>query len=185
MLTLALLIMASTNCPPDVLRIEQGVEGSRLEFFVAENTKGECVPHGLWVEYSSDNKPRLKAHFNYGISIGEWTFYRPGGKIEKLVNYNEKGKEHGECSYWYSNGQKWQWGYFCNGRQCGEWIQWWDTGFLKSRAVWQDGKLNGLIVNYYPNGQKAARGQMNMDKKTGLWIWWNDAGKETKRKVIK
>lgn len=185
MLTLLFLLLGNTTCNPNISVVET-LDDVKVVYHVTKNSNGECVPHGIWVEYCpSSSKARMTGHFNFGIPVQEWSWHDCNkGLIKSSGNYNDAGQEHGKWSFWYSNGARWQTGYFCKGLQCGEWVQWWPNGNLKSKAVWQSGKLNGRIINYYPSGQKSAEGQMNMDKKLGHWTWWDNKGNVIREKIL-
>jgi len=183
MLTLQLLFLVVASCNTDVQQVEK-LDSTIIKYYVDTNDKDECVPHGKWIEYNSNGSIRIRASFHYGNPNGKWKYYRRNGKIEKRITYNKKGVEHGLATYWYANGQKWQEGFYCSGELCGEWIQWWKTGIIKSKVVWQSGRINGRILSYYPNGQLAAFGNMNMDERIGEWIWMDNTGTITKEEIF-
>lgn len=177
----ALIAVSITNCNPNLIKTV--IDNNNVEFNIAENENGECVPHGKWKEIYPSGYVRLIAEYKFGKRNGNWIWYRRNGKFEKTGEF-EEDTESGLWQYYNNDGRLIMRGWFCSGKQCGTWTQIWDNGKTRSRITWQSGKINGRIINYYPNGSVSAIGQMNQDKRVGEWIWFDSFGNVIKRKQI-
>ncbi|MHA2280135.1 MAG: toxin-antitoxin system YwqK family antitoxin [Promethearchaeota archaeon] len=184
MLSFCLLLVASAaDCTPDLPKSMIDNDGNTVEFFVAENQDGMCVPHGEWAEIYPTGQVKLKGSYQYGEQHGKWVWWFANGETERTGEF-KNGVEIGHWTFWHSSGKKMQEGYFCSGQQCSKWTQWWSNGNLRSEIVWQSGKINGSVINYFPNGHKAVTGQANQDKKVGEWIWWDNEGNVIAKKDL-
>ena len=100
--------------------------------------------------------------------------YKDGTKKQRAMFIN--GKEHGECSGWYENGQI-HYRYQCReGKQHGKAIQWSRFGKKKQEAFFEDGKLNGKWIQWHENGRKKEEIEYVQGQKHGKWSVWYENG---------
>lgn len=75
------------------------------------------------------------------------------GKLREIGHW-EKGLQNGLFESWTQEGILIDHGLFKDGQRDGETIQYWaDSGKLKIKANYRNGKLNGLVEQYYPSGK--------------------------------
>ena len=67
-------------------------------------------------------------------------------------------------------------GKILKGKEEGEWTWWWDNGQLYFRNQWKNGKVEGPAEWYYENGQLYLRGHYRDDEKVGKWEYYNKDG---------
>jgi hypothetical protein len=64
-----------------------------LEFYDfirgAWNTMGaRRVRQGQWIENYPNHKPRYEGFYKNGLKYGKFTYYRPDGSIDKIIEYH-------------------------------------------------------------------------------------------------
>lgn len=67
-------------------------------------------------------------------------------------------------------------GYYDNGKQTGEWTMWYDNGQRASIDHYKDGLQNGLHISWYANGAKAIEGNYREGQREGIWHRWDPNG---------
>jgi antitoxin component YwqK of YwqJK toxin-antitoxin module len=60
-------------------------------------------------------------------------------------------------------------GDYLNGKEDGEWRNYWDNGVIKNKSTFKNGKLNGDWVSYTPQKSLILEGKYKDDLKIGEW----------------
>jgi antitoxin component YwqK of YwqJK toxin-antitoxin module len=60
-------------------------------------------------------------------------------------------------------------GEYQNGKEEGEWRNFWDNGVIKNKSTFKNGKLNGDWFSYTPQKTLIVEGKYQNDLKTGEW----------------
>jgi MORN repeat variant len=76
-------------------------------------------------------------------------------------------------------------GYYDNGKQSGEWTMWYNNGQRASIDHYKNGVQNGLHVSWYANGSKAIEGNYSNGEREGIWHRWDPNGLRTWTDVYK
>ena len=67
-------------------------------------------------------------------------------------------------------------GQYHDGKQDGEWTLWYDNGQKASIDHYKDGVQDGEHTGWYTNGKISAMGQYKDGKRDGVWKRWDRAG---------
>jgi antitoxin component YwqK of YwqJK toxin-antitoxin module len=101
----------------------------------------------------------------------------PGGQerwCQKMVN-GEAVKE-GPFEIYRGEGTLMMKGEYHDGKQSGEWTMWYDNGQKASIDHYKDGVQDGAHIGWYSNGKISAMGQYKDGKREGVWKRWDAQG---------
>ena len=76
-------------------------------------------------------------------------------------------------------------GEYHNGKQSGEWTMWYDNGQKKSIDHYKEGVQDGEHTGWYTNGKIAAIGMYKNGKREGVWKRWNPKDSRTGKRPIR
>ena len=77
-------------------------------------------------------------------------------------------------------------GKFDNGKQVGEWFEYYDDGSLYWRLEYKDGKkVDGLFKMYHKNGSIKSKVIYKNDKPFTNWVYFNEDGKKEREDIYK
>ena len=79
--------------------------------------------------------------------------YHENGKLWVESRYNSNGKEHGQKTIYYDNGQLYKNMSLNNGIIEGEFKQYYKNGVVSIQSIYKSGKKNGYCKMYYENGE--------------------------------
>ena len=71
----------------------------------------------------------------------------------KTITHEINGKQNGESTKWYNNGQLYVQKFYIDGKKNGEYKEWHANGQLSVQTTYIDGNLNGEFKRWYANGQ--------------------------------
>lgn len=83
------------------------------------------------------------------------------------------------------NGDRMLEGYYDDGKQTGEWTMWYNNGQRASIDHYKNGLQDGLHVSWYANGAKAIEGNYRDGKREGVWHRWGPNGLHTWTDIYK
>ena len=66
---------------------------------------------------------------------------------------NDNNERHGECKWWYENGQLRAHSFYVNGKRHGEYKSWWGNGQLSVHCFYVNGEWHGEYKWWYRGGQ--------------------------------
>ena len=72
-----------------------------------------------------------------------------------------------------------------DGKQVGEWTTWYQNGQRSAIDQFQEGLQDGLHLSWYDNGQPAAQGTYVKGKREGTWKRWDSNGFRNWNEVYK
>ena len=67
-------------------------------------------------------------------------------------------------------------GNYHDGKQSGEWTMWYNNGQRASVDHYTNGVQNGIHTSWYVNGSKAIEGEYRDGKREGVWHRWDPNG---------
>jgi hypothetical protein len=76
-------------------------------------------------------------------------------------------------------------GVYRDGRQEGEWTTWYENGQLSAVDHYHDGLQNGLHTSWYAHGVKAIEGEYRNGKREGVWTLWDPSGLSNHRQIYR
>lgn len=105
---------------------------------------GEPPPKGeeLWCQKMVNGE---------AVKEGPFWLYRPDGPLMMKGEYHD-GKQNGEWTLWYDNGQKASIDHYKNGLQDGEHIGWYTNGKISAMGQYKDGKREGVWKRWDAQG---------------------------------
>ena len=86
-------------------------------------------PHGTWITFFPDGRPRWKGNKKEGLSHGPYIMWYPNGK-KKMEGSYKNGQKEGLSTIWHINGEKWKEQKHKLGKPVGIWKTWNDQGVL-------------------------------------------------------
>ena len=63
------------------------------------------------------------------------------------------------------------------GKENGEWSSWYENGQLKDKGSYKNALMNQSWEGYYKTGQIKYKGDYDLDNKTNKWTYWAHNGK--------
>ncbi|MFD1261527.1 toxin-antitoxin system YwqK family antitoxin [Entomomonas asaccharolytica] len=105
------------------------------------------------------------------------TWYKNGQKQYQSF-YNEKGVLDGVIQAWYDSGILKLKGQYDNGKKAGQWTEWHANGRVKSQVDYINNVLSGSYKKWYENGQQHTLGSYKNGLLNGLWIAWGSKGEK-------
>lgn len=120
--------------------------GDSAPFACPDGTQkmGEAPPNGeeLWCQKMVDGQP---------VKEGPFLLYRSEGPLMMKGEYHD-GKQDGEWTLWYDNGQKKSIDHYKNGLEDGEHIGWYTNGKISAMGQYKDGKREGVWKRWDAQG---------------------------------
>jgi antitoxin component YwqK of YwqJK toxin-antitoxin module len=97
------------------------------------------------------------------------------------------GKEVKEGAFvlYRPDGDKMLEGEYHDGKQSGEWTQWYDNGQKASIDHYKDGVQDGDHIGWYTNGKISAQGKFKNGKRDGVWKRWDANGFKNWEEIYK
>ena len=99
-----------------------------------------------------------------------------GSEVWCAKTVDGKEVKEGPIVIYRDNGAEMLRGEYHDGKQSGEWTQWYDDGTKASIDHYQDGLQNGEHIGWYTNGKISAKGQFKNGKREGVWKRWDQQG---------
>lgn len=108
-------------------------------------------------------------------------FYENGNP--KSVNYYSsiEKKQKLKTELFYKNGALKMSGYFRNNQKHGQWLYYYENGFIADEAWFLNGKLHGRSSSSYKNGVLRSNGYYEHGKKIREWTYFDESGKLKKK----
>jgi antitoxin component YwqK of YwqJK toxin-antitoxin module len=140
------------------------------------------------ITYYDDNVTiKRRGPYLDSIPIGMHHFYRPNGKPERAVRYNNQGirtaegslnendKREGEWKTYFETGELRSTGQYLNDYQHGQWLYYFQDGKREQTGNFRNGIMDGEWKWYYPNGQLWREEIYTRNRQNGLSIEYSDS----------
>lgn len=105
-----------------------------------------------WYDPETRSLRQAEGELRFGLRLGEWTFWHRNQSIEKKGRYDDQGRE------------------------TGEWVEYYPNQIEKARMTFVAGKLEGLMQVWHEKGTLASKGNYAGGKRVGLWETFHDNG---------
>src|SRR5215469_11077627 len=113
---------APFTCPPGTKAMgAPPPEGQ--ERWCQKMVKGEPVKEGPFEIYRAEGTLMMKGEYHDGKQTGEWTMWYDNGQKASIDHYKD-GVQDGEHIGWYNNGKISAMGQYKDGKREGEWKRW-------------------------------------------------------------
>jgi antitoxin component YwqK of YwqJK toxin-antitoxin module len=99
-----------------------------------------------------------------------------GSEIACVKTVNGQDVKEGPFIVYRDDGSKMMQGEYHDGKQSGEWTQWYDNGQKASIDHYKDGVQDGEHTGWYTNGKISAIGIYKDGKREGVWKRWDPQG---------
>jgi antitoxin component YwqK of YwqJK toxin-antitoxin module len=140
-----------------------------------------------WVveEFTDSAKRISEKRYRNQQPHGQWTFYYPDGKTEKVKETYEAGKLHGVRYEYFSTGklsreETWKFSLLN-----GPFKSYYPSGKVESEGEFRSHRKHGLFTAYYENGNIKEQGEYIADKKHKEWKEFDEQGNVVKTYVFK
>jgi antitoxin component YwqK of YwqJK toxin-antitoxin module len=110
----------------------------------------------------------------------------PDGSDKLVCTYKVKGDNKElifEVQY-YANGNKEYEGEYKDSLKHGDWIYWYENGFVWSEGFFYENKSDGIRKVYHENGQLYYEGEYDKGKQIGKWIFYDENGQRIKEETF-
>lgn len=107
----------------------------------------------------------------------------PTGDTLSLETYRN-GKEHGEWKQFYDRGKKKSIRHFVNGKKHGAYREWWPDGSRKQEYEFKDGEYDGVLKEWEASGQLLRESTYLQGHEEGAQKAWYPNGKIRSNYVI-
>ncbi|MFH1680575.1 MAG: hypothetical protein ABIH26_08015 [Candidatus Eisenbacteria bacterium] len=143
---------------------------------------GDWVRHGKYAEWDTNGTKRVEGRYADGQPHGRWIRYSPSGSREEETRY-ERGVFQGEYVQWFADtGVMKRRVRFLDGRMHGRYEERHPNGETAQYGEFVEGRPAGPFTQYYPTGEKRRRGEYGEPfKEEGEWVTWNMDGSESDR----
>ena len=163
--------------PPTIVRHETLPEKYsdgkiRTEREVARFSDNHFEADGFYREFYPSGKPFVVGEFRRGRQHGEWTYSFDNGQVNRKATY-KNGQPDGAWEVYRTDGTMAAKRGFRDGQRHGEWISYDKTGKQPMREEHYDnGKADGVWKNWFPNAklkQQISFKQGNRDEVSTEW----------------
>jgi antitoxin component YwqK of YwqJK toxin-antitoxin module len=150
----------------------------RVERQVARFSDNHFEADGFYREYYPNGKPFVVGEFRLGRQHGEWTYSYDNGQVNRKAVYKD-GQPDGTWEVFRADGTLLAKRGFKDGQRHGEWIEFDSTGKQPLReSHYGDGKADGAWKVWYPNGQMKQQVNFKQGKREGLSEEWLEKGEK-------
>jgi antitoxin component YwqK of YwqJK toxin-antitoxin module len=134
---------------------------------------------GPSTHYHPDGTLQHSGDYVDGKPLGWHTEYHPNGKVRQKV-FNDEQNVRRSYATWNDQGiQTVQWQWDGQGREQGDFKEWYKNGQLKEQKTYKDGKLEGSLRTWYDNGQMNTSVAYRDDLTQGIGRFWAQDGSLT------
>jgi hypothetical protein len=130
---------ASFTCPPGTQAMGEPPPNGQ-EQWCQKMVNGEAVKQGPFELYRGEGGLMMKGQYVDGKQDGEWTMWYDNGQKASTDHY-KSGLQDGEHIGWYTNGKISAMGKYKDGKREGVWKRWDPQGFRNWEEVYKDDKL--------------------------------------------
>ena len=124
------------------------------------------------------DKPFVEGQYQRGRQHGEWTYYFDNGKVNRKAIYNN-GQPDGAWDVFRTDGTLSAKRSFKNGIRDGEWITYDETGKKPLREEhYVNGKADGVWKVWFPSGKLKQQAGFKEGMRHGQTIEWNENGEK-------
>jgi len=145
---------------------------------------------GSVFEFYDNGQKKLNGRYRNGTKNGKWTWWNEDGGTDSTGSY-KNGLMNGQWEFYFSNGKLNGKGQYKDGNgsirgvskiprngRYGIWTFWYESGEVKEKQNWKNGKIQGINTHWYRNGQKKEEGHYIESKMVGLWTLWYENGQK-------
>jgi hypothetical protein len=108
---------------PDGAELKGSPPPEGTEIWCEKDVGGVPVKDGIFVVYNLNGDRMIEGYYHDGKQTGEWTMWYNNGQRASLDHYTN-GVQDGEHVSWYANGSKAIEGRYRDGKREGEWRRW-------------------------------------------------------------
>jgi antitoxin component YwqK of YwqJK toxin-antitoxin module len=162
----------------DVVNEEYEGGSPRVQRQVARFSDDHFEADGYYREFYPNGKPFVQGEFRRGRQHGEWTYSFDNGQLNRKATYNN-GQPDGAWEVYRADGTLFAKRGFREGMRHGEWITYDATGKQPLREErYDNGKADGVWKFWYPNGQQRQEINFKQGKKNGVNREWTEKGEK-------
>jgi antitoxin component YwqK of YwqJK toxin-antitoxin module len=179
-----LLDEAEEVAPPTVVGRETVTEKyeadgkPRIERQVARYSDNHFEPDGFHREFYPNGKPFVVGEYRRGRQHGEWTYSFDNGQVNRKATYKD-GQPDGAWEVFRADGTLSAKRGFVEGKRHGEWITYAADGKQPLREEHYDqGKAEGTWKTWFPNGQMKQQVSFKQGKRHGVSSEWTEKGEK-------
>jgi antitoxin component YwqK of YwqJK toxin-antitoxin module len=129
---------STPSCPPGTQAMGEPPPNGQ-EMWCQKTVNGQPVKEGPFVLYRPDGSLMMRGEYRDGKQNGEWTMWYDNGQKASIDHYKD-GVQDGEHIGWYTNGKISAIGQYRNGKREGVWKRWDPQGFRNWEEVYKDDK---------------------------------------------
>ncbi len=114
--------------------------------------------------YDAQGRLIFTGGYKEEVPVGIHRFYDTTGTVENAYLYNELGQKKSEGII------------DDQGRKRGNWIDFYGSGEIRAKGVYQNNQRSGKWTFYYRTGGIEQTGKFQRGRYNGLWIWYYSNG---------
>ncbi|PWH81865.1 toxin-antitoxin system YwqK family antitoxin [Brumimicrobium oceani] len=137
----------------------------------------ELIAHGI---YRGKEKDSVWTHF---LTSGHYSYtetYKNGVLHgERITYYGAEAVEDNRVKLVLRKSN------YVNGKQQGDFVEYFPDGIVKAEGKYYDGKPDGVILKNHPNGKIMIKERWKNKTKHGWWVTYDESGKELGRIYFK
>jgi antitoxin component YwqK of YwqJK toxin-antitoxin module len=139
----------------DSLSEEWDVKGMKIS--VCNFSRGE--KNGPAKTWYPGGQLKDEGQYRDDAEEGRWTRWFHNGIKQSEGEYHD-GQPEGHWTTWFGNGKAASEGRYTTGKETGEWVFYYPGGSLKTREIWNEGRLMSILQCLSPKGKKLDAGQI-------------------------
>jgi antitoxin component YwqK of YwqJK toxin-antitoxin module len=133
---------------------------------------------GFYREFYPSGKPFLSGEYRRGRQHGEWTYWFENGQVNRKATY-KNGQPDGAWEVFRADGTLSAKRGFKDGQRHGEWMAYDKTGKQPLQVEHYDsGKLDGDAKVWFPNGQLKSEAHFKQGLRSGVSTEWTEKGEK-------
>jgi antitoxin component YwqK of YwqJK toxin-antitoxin module len=150
----------------------------RVERVLALYSDNSFAADGKYREFHPNGKPFVTGQFKAGRQEGEWTYHFDNGQLNRKTTYSN-GKLNGSWEVFRADGTLLAKRGFKDGVRDGEWLSYDETGKQKlTEELYVNGEPDGEWKSSYPDGKPKQLVTFKQGKRDGKTAEWDDKGQK-------
>jgi antitoxin component YwqK of YwqJK toxin-antitoxin module len=158
----------------DANRIAKSVNDAKFTTIHVDESKG--YRDGFYYCLYGNKQLQGAGYYRQGKRIGPWRIYHPNGQLSLSLQFDDQGREQGQWLDFYENGNISSVKLYANGKLTGSVSFFYESGQLRMQQQYSEGLMNGISIIYWPNGNIKKMGHFKSGLQHGEVIHYDEDG---------
>lgn len=158
----------------DANRIAKSLNDAKSTTIHVDESKG--YRDGFYYCLYGNGKLQGAGCYRQGKRIGPWRIYHPDGQLSLSLQFDDQGREQGQWLDYFENGNISSVKLYVNGKLTGSVSFFYENGQIRMQQQYSEGLMNGISIIYWPNGNVKKIGRFRSGHQHGEVNHYNEDG---------